>query len=663
MNCFPWRALQRLALFLMMVSLLLPSGGCLRTNPDSAASVDETDDGLGEGAEPADDSEAATEDDEEFDRLEPYDPPPLEEIDANANWIDRPVAGGLEQLETRLEDNQPLLSAEEAMGMKNDSEQANEKIYSVVRQLPEDEDQVDWDATWVHHLGGDLKSLNPLMISAAVEMELLELTSAQLIGYDADFESFAQDWVVRTWQTSEDRMIDKFVLRDEMTWSDGKPVTAHDFVFSFQTIMDPRVPIPAVRSGTSQLKWVEAYDDHTLVIFHKKPLASNTENLQFPIIPKHIYENSIDEDPTLENSKYHMRYLNKPLTCGPYEYQSRKRGQNIVLARRDAYWKKDDKRINPRPYFKQIRCEIIIDPNTSLLALKSGEIDDCRLTAEQWLTQTDSQDFYDKNTKIRGMEWTEFHIVWNVKRPYFGDPKVRKAMALALDHQEMLSSILYDVAPPGLGPFHPSGWMASDKPKPYQQDLDTAEDLLDEAGWGDSDGDGIRDKEVDGRLVPFRFTLLTSDSPNSIKICTLLKNNLDQIGIQVTVKPTEFTVLMDKSQKHQFDAMLGGWGTGTDPSTLDNIFKTGEGRNYGEYSNPRVDELFELAEAEFDRDQRAEYYAELHDVLWEDQAYMWLFYRPTLFGLNKDIRGFNFSPRDPYGVSPGINGIWKIKRN
>lgn len=663
MNFPTWRAVQRLALAVFAASLLLPLAGCLRTNPDSATAVEDADDGSDAGAEPADESEAATEEEEQFDGLEPYDPPPLEEVDASAEWIDRPIASGLELLRKRLAENEPMVSTEEAMSLKNDSQEANDKIYSVVRQLPESDDQVDWNATWVHHLPGDLKSLNPLMISASVEMELLELTSAQLIGYDADFESFAQDWVVKSWQTSKDRLMDKFVLRDDMTWSDGKPVTAHDFVFSFQTIMDPRVPIPAVRSGTSQLKWVEAYDDHTLVIFHKKALASNTENLQYPIIPKHIYENSVDEDPTLENSKYHLQYLNKPLTCGPYEYQSRKRGQNIVLARREAFWKKDGKEINPQPYFRQIRGEVIIDPNTALLALKAGEVDDFRLTAEQWLTQTDSQDFYDKNTKVRGMEWTEFHIVWNVKRPYFRDPKVRRALALAFDHEEMLSSIFYDLAPPGLGPFHPTGWMASDEPKPYQQNLDAAEDLLDEAGWDDSDGDGIRDKRVGGRLVPFRFTLLSSETPNSTKVCTLMKSNFDQIGIQVTVKPTEYTVLMDKSQKHQFDAMISGWGTGTDPSTLDNIFKTGEGRNYGEYSNPRVDELFELAEAEFDREKRAEYYAELHDVLWEDQAYMWLFYRPTLFGLNQDLRGFNFSPRDPYGVSPGINGIWKIKRN
>ncbi len=85
--------------------------------------------------------------------------------------------------------------------------------------------------------------------------------------------------------------MDKVVLRDDLTWSDGKPITAHDVEFSFKVIMTDAVPIPAVRTGTDQLKWVEAYDDHTLVFFHKEPLATNTANLEFPGHPQaHLRE-------------------------------------------------------------------------------------------------------------------------------------------------------------------------------------------------------------------------------------------------------------------------------------------------------------------------------------------------------------------------------------
>jgi peptide/nickel transport system substrate-binding protein len=185
--------------------------------------------------------------------------------------------------------------------------------------------------------------------------------------------------------------------------------------------------------------------------------------------------------------------------------------------------------------------------------------------------------------------------------------------------------------------------------------------LLDAAGWTDSDDDGTRDKLIGGRRVPFEFTLLTFEQPNAIKACTLLKNNLDQLGIVCHVKPTEFTVKTQLAIEHKFQALMGVWGTGTDPSTLDNIFKTGQGRNFGEYSNSRVDELFEAGQLEFDRQKRAAIYAEIQEILWEDQPNLWMFHRKSLYGINKRLRGFNFSPRDPYGVEPGLNGLWMRK--
>ncbi|MEQ9067164.1 MAG: ABC transporter substrate-binding protein, partial [Gimesia chilikensis] len=175
----------------------------------------------------------------------------------------------------------------------------------------------------------------------------------------------------------------------------------------------------------------------------------------------------------------------------------------------------------------------------------------------------------------------------------------------------------------------------------------------------DHDGDGIRDKEFDGKTIPFRFTIMTASRPLSLSICTLLKENLDQIGIICEVKATEFTVMQDKARKHQFQAMFGGWGTGTDPDTGMNLWKTGEGRNYGQYSNPKVDKLFEEGRREFDKDKRAKIYGEIHKILYEDQPYTWLYYRNSFYGFNKDLRGYVFSPRGPYGYGPGFGSLWK----
>lgn len=599
---------------------------------------------------------------EVFEQLESFDPPPLAEIEEGAEWIDLPVVFPRKRLRERLEDLPATISEEDAIKLKNASEESNAQILSAFSQLPASDDKVDWDATFIHHTGADANSLNPLLINSTTEMELLELTGMQLIGYDVEFNSFAVGDLVKSWQTRGDRMMDKFILRDDLTWSDGRPVTAHDIAFTFQAIMNPKTPIPAVRSQTAKLRWVHAYDDHTLVIFHKEPMASWTENLAFPMLPKHIYEKSLLDDPTMLESDYHLQFEKKPVTCGPYEYVSRVRGQEIVMRRRESYYMQDGKQVRDKPFMKEIRFRVITDPNTTLLALKNGDVHEARVTAEQWLTQTEGNDFYNRNTKLQGIEWTEFHIEWNCKDPRFSDPRVRKAMACSLDYEEMLTSVFYNLVSQGLGVFHPDGWMASKNIEPYKQDLDRAEKLLDEAGWTDSDGDGIRDKMVNGRLIPFEFNLISYQTPNAIKACTLLKENLDQIGVICNVKPTEFTVKADLAIKHKFQALMGGWGTGTDPSTLDNIFVTGAGRNHSQYSNSQVDKLFKQAEREFDRDKRAALYSEIHEILFEDQPSLWLFHRKSLYGVNKRLRGFNFSPRDPYGVQPGMLGLWFPKQ-
>ena len=294
------------------------------------------------------------------------------------------------------------------------------------------------------------------------------------------------------------------------------------------------------------------------------------------------------------------------------------------------------------------------------MSLKAGEVDEALLTAEQWMTQTGGDDFYRANTKASGVEWVSFHFNWNMKRPYFTDLKVRQAMSYAFNYDEMLNKLYYGLYQPCNGIFHSEAWMAPKVPLPfYKQDLAKAEKLLDEAGWTDHDGDGIRDQEIDGRSVPFEFTILCANIPDRVALCTLLKENLDQIGIVCNVRPLEFTVLQQKTIDHDFDASLGGWGSGSDPDSSENIWGTGQGRNYGHYSNAEVDQLYIAGRKEFDREKRAAIYAKIAELIYADQPYTFLYYRNAFYGFNKSLRGYNYSPRGPYLYTPGFDSIWK----
>jgi peptide/nickel transport system substrate-binding protein len=597
------------------------------------------------------------------DLIEPFTPPPLAELDKTAGWTNNPVQSGMEIMRKKQEAlGPPPLSVEEALKLRNTSPENNAKILGTLSRLPPPDDKgVDFEARFVRHTAGDLKSSNPLLYSSVTEGEFNSLTGAGFFTFDQNMDFFCPSESVISWQSSKDHLMDKVVIRDDLTWSDGKPITAHDVAFSFKVIMTSAVPILAVRTGTDELKWVEAYDDHTIVFFHKEPLATNNWNMQFPIIPKHIYEKSIAEDPTMARSDYHTKLEDHPVVGGPFELVRRVRNQEFVVQRRESYYMHNGKQVRPKPYFKEVRVKVIEDFNTALLALKAGQIEEVELRAEQWATQTDGDDFYKNNTKVTAPEWTEFHFTWNMKTPYFSDKRVRQAMSYAFDYDEFLNNIAHGVYQQAQGTFHPLAWYfpKSGGPEPYKQDLDKAEDLLDAAGWTDSDGDGIRDKEIDGRRVPFEFSLMTFQTETGLQCATLMKECLAKIGITCNVKPTEFTVLYDSLQKHKFDASFAGLGTGTDPDLTRNFFVTGETRNDCQYSNPRVDELFKQGRQEFDREKRAAIYAEIGKILWEDQPNTWIFYRNAFFGFNKKLRGYNFSPRGPFSFSPGFDSVYR----
>jgi peptide/nickel transport system substrate-binding protein len=527
--------------------------------------------------------------------------------------------------------------------------------------LPAEDKDVDYKATINRWLAADVNSTNPVLQNTVYENDVNSLTSFGLFTFDWTLTPFASKDTVASWQTSKDGMYDKVVIRDDLTWSDGQPITAHDVVFSFKLIMSSQVPVPAQRNGTEKIKWIEAYDDHTLVYFHKESLNTNFWNLNFSVIPKHAYEKTVAKDPQLTKSAEHVDLENKPIVGGPYEFVSRTRGSGgeIVLKARESYYMHNGKQVRDKPYLQTVRFRIRENPTPALLDFKAGNLDEMNLNAEQWRTQTDDDEFYQQGTKAYAVEWTEFHFGWNLKDPLFADKRVRWAMAYAFDHQELIEKLRYGLDTPCTGMFHPdSQWAAKPGPQPLQQDLKKAEELLEEVGWTDTDGDGIRDKEINGRKVPFEFTILVGNKPDRIAICTLLKQCLEQIGVRCNISPMEVTVLFDTLEKKKFQAFFAGLGTGAHPDTSENIWGTDKERNYGSYSNPEVDKLFDEGRKEFDPEKKRKIYQRIHELSWEDQPYCWLFYQNSYYAFSKKVRGYVFSPRGPFHYSPGFSSIW-----
>ncbi|HZZ28177.1 MAG TPA: ABC transporter substrate-binding protein [Pirellulales bacterium] len=600
-------------------------------------------------------------------------PATLAELDKSVEWVDKPVYDSLKLLADDLVQHPPLVSAAEALKLKNDSPQNNEKIISALGRLPAGGEKPDDHARIMRYLIGDINSANPVMEDTIYEATVLAQSKFGLMIYNWKMQPnyCDADTTVR-WQQSKDHLIDKVTMRRDCFWSDGKPITAHDIAFSFHAIMNEKIPVPAMRTDTSKLRDVVAYDDYTVVYFHKQALATGDGYLNFGIIPEHIFKLLYDKlnrgmtfDELLQTPEYQQTELH-PVSGNAYVMTNRIRNQEIVFKRRDDWYLQNGRQVRQKPFFEEIRFAIKEDPNTALLDLKRGTLDDYEIQQAQWANQTNDAEFYRKNTKAYGSEWTYFFFGWNNdsdSAPFFRDRRVREAMSYAFDYRELIDKTLYGLCQQCTGITNPEAWYAPKTPlKPYVQDLDKAEKLLDEAGWVDSDGDGIRDKMVNGQRVKFEFSMTVKNDPERIKICEIMQFNLQQLGITCNIKPMEGTRLFEKLLKREFEAEFSGWGTGTDPAEDENVWASteipDEGRNYLAYRNLEVDKLFQQGIEEFEPAKRAEIYAKIDELIYHDQPCTFLYWRSAFYGFNKQLRGYKFSPRGPYDYSPGFSSIW-----
>ena len=166
--------------------------------------------------------------------------------------------------------------------------------------------------------------------------------------------------------------------------------------------------------------------------------------------------------------------------------------------------------------------------------------------------------------------------------------------------------------------------------------------------------------------MPFRFSLtVAGGNPLYGKISALLKTSLEKLRVACDIKELEFATLISQTREHRFQAACYGLVSGADPDTARNWFSTEayqNGRNIGGYSNTLVDELFDRGARELDPQKRAQVYREIDRLVAQDHPLTFLAFRASFFAVSKDLRGFNFSPRGPFGYSPGLSAMWKKRR-
>ncbi|MBA3061151.1 MAG: peptide-binding protein, partial [Nitrospirae bacterium] len=256
----------------------------------------------------------------------------------------------------------------------------------------------------------------------------------------------------------------------------------------------------------------------------------------------------------------------------------------------------------------------------------AGSIDMMGLTPIQYTKQTNTDFFKNNFQKFRYPVFAYTYMGFNLKHPFFQDKRVRQAIAYAIDKSEIIDVVLFGLGSPATGPYVPNTWPYNPNVKRYEYNPEKAKELLKEAGWEDTDGDGLLDK--DG--IPFRFTIFTNMGNTLRKnAATIIQWRLAKIGIKVEIRALEWSTFINEFiDKRRFEAVILGWQIGLDPDQYDiwHSSKTKEKEfNFISYNNPEVDELLEKGRRTFNIEERKKAYFRIQEILAEELPYLFLY--------------------------------------
>lgn len=455
------------------------------------------------------------------------------------------------------------------------------------------------------------------------------------------------------WEISKDHKVFTFHLRDGLKWSDGKPLTTEDVKFSFDAIKDKRYKALSKMPYLEGVDRAEIVDAQTIKFITKTDYYDNFDVVASGIVtvlPKHIYQ-----DP---NAK-----LGKTITgSGPYMLDTYEKGRRIILKRNPLWWGWDDAKKRGEYNFDKIIFRFVDSPNVQLEMLKKGDIDYMDLQPEQYVQQTSGPEWgktvikvKTKNEGPKGYNW----IGYNLKKDIFQDQKVRLAIAHLVDRDLMIQKFKFGLSEKTKGPGLSSEYQSKNL-KAIDFNPKKALQILTEAGWSDSDKNGILDKIISGKKVELKFEILIATDIWT-RYLTVFKEDAKKVGVSIAIKQVEWNTFSRLLNEGKFDTVAMAWGGGGiewDPKQIWHSSSRGGGSNYIDYSNAEVDKLIDEARLIWDRKKRAKVLQKVNDLIAGDVPYIFLF-NPSvaLYAHRASIQ----KAKDTYKYSIGTSFWWTKK--
>lgn len=522
----------------------------------------------------------------------------------------------------------------------------------------------DW---LVLHSLSDPEQLNPLTSSDAGSSEVLGYIFEALLTRDPRTLAFKPMIAEARPTISPDKLSYTFKIRKDARFQDGRPITGEDVLFSAKAIKCPFVNAPFLRVYYDSLVDAELVDPHTIRFSINEPYFLNESVLGgIAVLPRHVYDpdnllarvsvRDLTQDPAKLSEavkqfgeQFNRNYNRNPLGSGPYKFASWRTGREVELVRDPDYWGNGKAGVD-QPYLDRLKFRVINNFDAALIRLKSGSLDYMdALQPVQAVRGTNSGRFQREFKKYEYFAPTYTYIGWNNDHPIFRDKRVRQAMTYMTNRKQIVKSVLFglgEVVDSHIYLFRPE---YNKNLKSYPFDPQKGLALLRQAGWQDSDGDGILDKVIDGTKTPLRFEI-KFNSGNAVResIALVLVDELRKHGIAANVRQLDWTIFLNDVKNHQFDAVVLGWAMSTTEPDAFQVWHSSQAANKGSnaisYKNSRVDRILEEYRREFDEQKRVQLYKEFQEILHEEQPYTFLYVSKRVSAVHRRFEGVEVFP-------------------
>jgi peptide/nickel transport system substrate-binding protein len=471
----------------------------------------------------------------------------------------------------------------------------------------------------------DIDGFNPFKIVEIPSYEVMGLTYDYLVNFSPKDSSPAPG-LADSWETSDDGLTWTFHLNKDAKWHDGKPVTSEDVAYTFRRILEEEqgLYIDYVR----QIEKIETPDKHTVVFETKDPSVQMLSMLVY-ILPKHIWE-----DVPAEETK---TFKNEPaIGSGPFQAVEWKEGQSVRLEANPDYFR-------GAPHIDEIIFQLYDNDDTMVQALKNGEVDYIAWFPINLFKSLENQEGIETNS-APDPGFTE--LGFNLYEPSpeaieeFGapktstgdpallDPLVREAINWSIDEEELTQKILQGegipgstLVPPALARYH----LKLDESEIQGFDIERSKELLEQAGWKDTNGDGTVDK--DGEELELRL-FVRSEDKDSVTAGQFIEDWFEEAGIGLETKAISDTALTDAIYAADYDMFIWGWGSDPDPDFILSVLTCDQLMGWSDtfWCNEDYSQMYQEQKEQLDLDERAATIKEMQRIAYEENPYVIFYY-------------------------------------